>query len=45
VEKVVELISDVIEIHSRGSFEIRRFMSISYDVVKQIPEELVSGES
>jgi hypothetical protein len=44
VEEVVELISDVIEIHSRGEFEIRGFMSNSYDVVKQIPQELVSGK-
>jgi hypothetical protein len=41
VEKVLELISDVIEIHSRGGFEIR---GNSNDVVKQIPEELITGE-
>jgi hypothetical protein len=44
VEEVVELISDVIDIHSRCEFEIRGFMSNSYDVVKQIPQELVSGK-
>jgi hypothetical protein len=41
VEKVLELILDVIEIHSRGGFEIR---GNSNDVVKQIPEELITGE-
>jgi hypothetical protein len=44
VKEAVEVISDVIEIQSRGGFEIRGFMTNSYDVVKQIPAKLVSGE-
>jgi hypothetical protein len=44
VEEVVELKSNVIEIQSRGGFEIRGFMTSSYDVIKQIPEKLVNGE-
>ncbi|XP_044744687.1 uncharacterized protein LOC123306650 [Coccinella septempunctata] len=40
VEEVIQLIKEVIHIHSEGGFEIRCWISNSKEILNQVPDEL-----